>query len=45
VQLLYIIGLLKEDLGNPLNIGSKLSNSGNTLELMIPNYNRKADGG
>ena len=26
-------------------VGYKLSNSGNTLELMIPSHSRKADGG
>ena len=35
----------ERELGKFSNIGCKLSNSGNTLELMIPSHSRKADGG
>jgi len=44
LQHLYIIELLKENLGNSL-FWEKLSNSGNTLELIIPSHSRKASGG
>jgi len=35
----------ERELGKFSNVGWKLSNSGNTLELMIPSHSRKAGGG
>jgi hypothetical protein len=35
----------ERELGKFSNIGWKLSNSGNTLELMVPSHRRKAEGG